>query len=237
MMLEDDETAKTKMALQPEELFDDLLSEETISDLTGPFNLAQATPTAFAGLMEQAEDFVDGYEDAVADVVDIDQTLSMTFSHPLDAFNDEQSICVKAQPRTVVDEGGQLKPPMKKPIAGSFGLVQDGMGAFNTLEFVPDWRFEYGRTYEVTLENVKSIAGQTISELTPSIVFHVFRPELRNWLRLDAPIWELERTGGDSLLLGLGHGADMNGNYADDEAASRWWILRSQNRHTLKTTG
>ena len=141
--------------------------------------------------------FVESYSDASADVIDIDDAVRITFTHPVNAFDPALSLCLRPQPWPDAPTG-----TTEARLAGSFELIEDDFGSFNTLEFVGDWRLEYGRTYELTLNHVSSIGGSVIENTTPSMVFHTFRPRLLDSDRLTDRVWDLEVTGMRNLLMG-----------------------------------
>ena len=98
--------------------------------------------------------------------IDIDDAVRITFTHPVNAFDPALSLCLRPQPWPDAPAG-----TTEACLAGSFELIEDDFGSFNTLEFVGDWRLEYGRTYELTLNHVSSIGGSVIENTTPSMVF------------------------------------------------------------------
>ena len=81
----------------PDELYVDAW-DQIETDISGPFEIAGGTPTPNLGLNETAEMFVESYSGASADVIDIDDAVRITFTHPVNAFDPALSLCLRPQP-------------------------------------------------------------------------------------------------------------------------------------------
>ena len=78
--------------------------------------------------------FVESYSGASADVIDIDDAVRITFTHPVNAFDPTLSLCLRLSHDPDAPTG-----TIEACLAGSFELIEDDLGLQHPW-FVGDWR-------------------------------------------------------------------------------------------------